>query len=209
VPCAPYVQSPVLSWFQPCTLEARRSVLAEALVEYPDVIIDDDGKRYIARAVGAQVAGHSWHGWIEFESMDDGAVIRSGRETTQPNLKDAVYWATGITPVYLEGALRRALHPRTRHEPPPLRAPVFDEPAPDAVPAPPAIDAVLDPFAVYAKSEELLLRQLTALSGWHLVNIVRAYAIRTDLDPNRMSPSELIAAILVAARSQAGKPIGE
>lgn len=182
--------------------------MAEVLVEYPDVVIGDDGKRYIARAVGAQVAAHSWHGWIEFESMDEGAVMRSGRETTQPNLKDAVYWATGITPVYLEGALRRALHPRTRHEPPPVRAPVFDEPAPDAIPAPPAIDAVLDPFAVYAKSEDLLLRQLTALSGWHLVNIVRAYAIPTDRDPNRMTPSELIEAIVAATRSRARTAIG-
>ena len=38
-------------------------------------------------------------------------AVRSGRETTQPNLTDLEYWAQGLTPVYLEGALRRALEP--------------------------------------------------------------------------------------------------
>ena len=41
----------------------------------------------------------------------DGAAVRSGRETTQPNRQDTAYWATGLTPVYLEGALGRALNP--------------------------------------------------------------------------------------------------
>ena len=35
--------------------------------------------------------------------------VQSPRETTQPNLTDLNYWATGLTPVYLEGALARAL----------------------------------------------------------------------------------------------------
>ena len=42
--------------------------------------------------------------------------MRSGRrrETTQPNRTDTLYWATGLTPIYLEGALQRALHPMVR-----------------------------------------------------------------------------------------------
>jgi hypothetical protein len=35
--------------------------------------------------------------------------------------------------------------------------------------------AVLDPFSVGAKGEELLRRELGALRGWHLRNIIRAY----------------------------------
>ena len=38
-----------------------------------------------------------------------GETLRSFRETTQPNLTDLRYWATGLTPVYLEGALERIL----------------------------------------------------------------------------------------------------
>jgi hypothetical protein len=55
-----------------------------------------------------------WEGWIEFIPTDGGAPLRSRRETTQPNRDDAVYWATGLTPVYLEGALERALRPAVR-----------------------------------------------------------------------------------------------
>jgi hypothetical protein len=186
-------------------------VLAEVLIEYPDVIVGDDGKRYSARACGAEASENSWHGWIEFESADEGVTIRTPRETTQPNRTDTVYWATGITPVYLEGALRRALHPSARRSVPVPREPAFDGPAPDLVapPARPATDAVLDPFAVYAKSEQLLRRQLAALSTWHLVNIVRVYGIQTGRDPNRMNPSELIEDITAAARAQAGAGLSE
>lgn len=178
--------------------------MAEVLIEYPDVIPGDDGRKYLARACAARTSENSWQGWIEFESTDGESVLRSPRETTQPNRTDAQYWATGITPVYLEGALRRALHPLVRRPVPPAREPVFDEPAPNLAPAPPATDAVLDPFSVYAKSEQMLRRQLSALSTWHLVNIVRVYGIDTEGDPNRLGPSELIEAITAAARLRAG-----
>ena len=36
------------------------------------------------------------------------------RETTQPNLRALEYWATGLTPAYLEGALDRALEARPK-----------------------------------------------------------------------------------------------
>src|SRR2546425_4109185 len=35
--------------------------------------------------------------------------VRTAPETTQPNRTCTVYWSTGLTPVYLEGALERAL----------------------------------------------------------------------------------------------------
>lgn len=178
--------------------------MAEVLVEYPDVITAQDGSQYTARACGTQVTENSWHGWIEFTSLGGNSVVRSPRETTQPNRTDAVYWATGITPVYLEGALQRALHPAVPRPVMPAREPVFDSPAPGG-PVPGATaDAVLDPFALYAKSERLLRRQLTAFSSWHLVNIVNVYRIPTATDPNRMEPSELVDAIVAAARERAG-----
>ena len=52
-----------------------------------------------------------WEGWIEFSDLDTGAVIRSGRETTQPTRDDAMYWATGLTRVYLEGRSRSCARP--------------------------------------------------------------------------------------------------
>ena len=80
---------------------------------------------------------------------------------------DTVYWATGLTPVYLEGALRRALHPLVRPVARPPAAPAFDGPAPDTIAESPAVESILNPFSVYRKGEALLRRPdpfLTALT---------------------------------------------
>lgn len=175
-------------------------------MEFADPIRGEDGKLYLARACGAESSG-MWQGWIEFESVEGGAPIRSPRETTQPNRTDTEYWATGLSPVYLEGALRRALHPLTLRQPPPPRRSSFEAPAPEPLPAPPAADTVLNPFSVYQKGEALLRRQLAALSAWHLVNIVRAYRIDTQgANPDDLAPSALIDAIVDAAR-QRSRPL--
>lgn len=184
--------------------------MAEVLAEYPDPIQSEDGTTYRARACAAQFSENSWHGWIEFEPTDGGPPLRSARETTQPNRADAHYWATGLTNVYLEGALRRALNPLIRRKAAPFRGPLFEGPGPDAVSEPPAGDAVLNPFSVYLKGEALLRRQLSALSAWHLVNIVRAYRIPVQgRDPNRLSASELVDAIAAAARRRAEPSMAE
>lgn len=49
-----------------------------------------------------------WEGWLEFVADDSGEVIMTARETTQPNLLGVRYWAGGLRPTYLEGALDRA-----------------------------------------------------------------------------------------------------
>lgn len=85
--------------------------MAEVLVEFTEAVDARDGSRYMARACGAEQENGKWHAWLEFVDTATGAAIRSGRETTQPNRTDTFYWATGLTAVYLEGALERALHP--------------------------------------------------------------------------------------------------
>jgi hypothetical protein len=37
-----------------------------------------------------------------------GPALRTGRETTQPNRDAVAYWASGLEPVYFEGAFVRA-----------------------------------------------------------------------------------------------------
>ena len=83
--------------------------MAEVLVQYQEVVVGPDGTRYSARACGAALDNVLWEGWVEFVPIAGGPTLRSPRETTQPNLVDTRYWATGLTPVYLEGALMRAL----------------------------------------------------------------------------------------------------
>lgn len=66
------------------------------------------GIRYVVRAFAEQ-RGHIWIGWLEFSpASGSGAVRKTGEETSQPSLEAVEYWASGLEPVYLEGALRRA-----------------------------------------------------------------------------------------------------
>jgi hypothetical protein len=186
--------------------------MAEVLVEFSDPVHSEDGRRFIAHACGAEMDNSRWQGWIEFLPVDGGSPIRSGRETTQPNRADTAYWATGLTPVYLEGALDRALNPLTRVATVSASQPVFDGPAPErADPDPVTVrDSVMNPFSVYRKGESLLRNQLSALSAWHLVNIIEAYELseqqRVDLEA---TSAPILVELIVAAvrdRSVAGNP---
>jgi hypothetical protein len=176
--------------------------LAEVLVEFGEAITSEDGKNYTARACGSEMPDGKWQGWIEFIPLGDGEPVRSGRETTQPNRRDTEYWATGLTYVYLEGSLRRALKPLVRPLAPDIAPPVFDGPAPTPI-APPTTESVLDPFSVYRKGEALLRRQLSALAGWHLVNIIRRYGLSNE-DPallNAQEPARLVELIIDGVRT--------
>lgn len=56
----------------------------------------------------AEKRGNVWIGWLEFRPIAGGKALKTGEETSQPS-KDAVaYWASGLEPVYLEGAVDRA-----------------------------------------------------------------------------------------------------
>jgi hypothetical protein len=49
-----------------------------------------------------------WEGWLEFLPLDGGEPLCTGRETTQPNRDALAYWASGLEPIYFEGAFERA-----------------------------------------------------------------------------------------------------
>ena len=183
--------------------------MAEILVEFTDPITSEDGSRYVARACGGEVENGRWHGWIEFVPTTGGDAIRSRRETTQPNRQDTMYWATGLTAVYLEGALARALKPAERAPADPEREPAFPGPAPEAEAPLPPTEAILNPFSVIRKGEPALRAQLAALAQWHLVNIVRAYGL-SDLGAAplaRMSEAELTELIVSQTRARADVPV--
>jgi hypothetical protein len=155
--------------------------MAEVLTRFIDVLETSDGSRYVAQACGAEMADGRWEAWIEFIPGVGGDPLRTPRETTQPNRTDAAYWASGLTAIYLEGALERALNPLVRRIPIPAE-PAFDGPAPVRTGTVPVAttEAVLDPFSVYEKGETILRKELGALSAWHLVNIVVAYRLSNE-----------------------------
>ena len=155
--------------------------MAEILVAFPTPIASRDGHFYTARVCGGKSVDGLWHGWIEFTPLGGGPPIRSPRETTQPNRVDTKYWAAGLTAVYLEGALQRALSVPPTAQPARLERPAFDGPRPTARHSVVrSREAALDPFSVYEKGELLLRKQLGALSDWHLVNIALAYGLTDE-----------------------------
>ena len=178
--------------------------MAEVLAELPNQILGDDGIVYRAQATGAAMPDGRWEGWIEFIPIAGGAPLRTPRETTQPNRRDAIYWATGITGIYLEGALKRASNPPIQHVSA-APEPMFDEPAPHVVQVEHASSkrAVLDPFDVYENGGEDMLRgKLAALESYHLVAIIAAHDLSDEPVSalERRSPASLIEMIVAAVR---------
>jgi hypothetical protein len=178
--------------------------MAHVIRTYAPLLTTGDGRVYAARSVGREREDGTWEGWLEFVPSDASPVIRSARETTQPNLADLEYWASGLTAVYLEGALERTLTPPPVITVPAPERPVYDEPAPPATPVvvteEPEPEAILDPFAVYAKGESLLRRQLGALAPRHLRNIILAYDLAEDIDVEALTEPELIELIVSSVR---------
>ena len=106
--------------------------MAEVLAQLASPVLGADGTSYRAQVVGGETPSGRWDGWVEFVPTAGGSPIRSPRETTQPNRTDAIYWASGLSAVYMEGALARALKQPVVWITP-AGEPLFDAPAPDLV----------------------------------------------------------------------------
>jgi hypothetical protein len=104
--------------------------MPETVANFDTPVRDRFGEPYTAKACGRRRSDGLWEGWIEFEHRATGNVSRSQRETTQSELEDLRYWASGLTPVYLEGALDRIVNLAPRRQERPMAPPAFDGPAP-------------------------------------------------------------------------------
>ena len=68
------------------------------------------GQVFRPRVYGDPQADGSWAGWLIFFPVPVGAAIAPpAAETSQPTLAALQAWSAGLTIVYLEGALERAL----------------------------------------------------------------------------------------------------
>lgn len=179
--------------------------MAEVLVAFDEPVRDEFGE-YRAQAVGRHAADGMWEGWVEFIPLAGGDVLVSPVESRQPEREHLEYWATGLTLVFLEGALHRARHPLTVR----VRAmdvPVSDGPArrPIAINrvVPPGPEPVLNPFDVASRNIDQLRQELHALNRPRLLNIITAY----DLNPGGedvswMTDHQLVHFIVVAVEAQ-------
>jgi hypothetical protein len=83
--------------------------MPELIHEHSFVYRSEDGTAYVLRTWGEPRSDGTWEGWIEFTPADSGGRgLRTGKETSQPNRDAVAYWASGLEPVYFEGAFARA-----------------------------------------------------------------------------------------------------
>ena len=76
--------------------------------EHPTKIIDGD-TTYVVQICGEERIDGTWEGWLEFHATDiNQPMLRTEQETSQPNRAAIEYWADGLEPIYIEGALARA-----------------------------------------------------------------------------------------------------
>jgi hypothetical protein len=84
--------------------------VSEVIHVFAGEVADEDGHLYTARALGDRREDGMWVGWLEFQPRGGrGQPRRTPTETTQANVDALRYWAGGLEPVYLEGALERAI----------------------------------------------------------------------------------------------------
>jgi hypothetical protein len=183
--------------------------MAEVFVEFDTTIRGIDGTHWAPRACGDIAPGGLWEGWIEFTPHNDSVEpVRTTRETQQPNRDDLIYWAQGLTYVYLEGALQRALEPPPRTPESRASVPHFNSPRPRRRRASrPTPGPVLNPFEAYAQGEYVLLRQLRALDVGRIRDIVVAFGLLDAGSADGRSREELTAAIIAGVRyPMSGRP---
>ena len=84
-------------------------VTSELIQQYAGEIRGGGGRLYTAEVRGVRRDDGTWEGRIVFRPTDGTSpVLSTDRETTQPDREALAYWATGLEPLYFDGALARA-----------------------------------------------------------------------------------------------------
>ena len=79
---------------------------------YAEVVRDPEGRGYAASVHALERVDGLWETWLEFQGLGRDVTLRTNRESEQPNRRAVLYWASGLQPSYLDGALLRATRAR-------------------------------------------------------------------------------------------------
>jgi hypothetical protein len=88
-----------------CTT-TRVSAEGELIHIFSASVADETGTAWRAKAFGRR-GENLWLGWIAFTN-EAGETVETDVETRQPDRAALAYWASGVEPIYLDGALARA-----------------------------------------------------------------------------------------------------
>jgi hypothetical protein len=83
--------------------------VAHLFLQPQHITINADGTMYVPSILGHERPDGTWEAWIEFRALDERPARVTDRETTQPNRAAVEYWASGLEPVYFEGAFNRSI----------------------------------------------------------------------------------------------------
>jgi hypothetical protein len=84
------------------------AMVTELIHQYSTLLAAADGERYVVRAYAGRQPRGLWEAWFVFIPLSGGNPLVTEPETTQSKRPDVVYWASGISRLYLQGALGRA-----------------------------------------------------------------------------------------------------
>jgi hypothetical protein len=79
---------------------------------YSEVVRDPEGRGYAASVHALERIDGIWETWLEFHGLGRDVTLRTQRESEQSNRRGVLYWASGLQPSYLDGALLRATRAR-------------------------------------------------------------------------------------------------
>jgi hypothetical protein len=79
---------------------------------YSEVVRDPEGRGYVASVHALERIDGLWETWLEFRGLGRDVTLSTRRESEQPNRPAVLYWAAGLQPSYLDGALLRATRTR-------------------------------------------------------------------------------------------------
>ena len=85
------------------------SPASQLIRQHSERVQDKSGNLYDVLIYGEPRIDGTWEGWLEFVPLNSGlSLLRTDRETTQPDLSALEYWSRGLEPMYLAGAFERA-----------------------------------------------------------------------------------------------------
>ena len=172
--------------------------LREVIVDLAPVATES-GRLYHPSVVAAVAADGHWNAWIEFVDPHSGDVLRTGSETHQASEADLHHWASVLSDVYLQGALRRAtvargetaIHRRSVNQ--------------ARLTGPRA--SVPDPFELFEHGEHVLRRELLLFDRATLRALILAHNLDpAGLDVAKFTKAQLVTFIVTAIEAQARPP---
>jgi hypothetical protein len=166
--------------------------MADVIADVDTTVKAADGSEYYVQVAAEQV-GAVWEGWLEFVPLDDSLdVLLTRTETTQPTRDDVVRWSTTLTPVFLQGAFKRAVRETSgRHI-----ARNFARVAEDVL-------VPFDPFAVLPLGKHELRGRLAVLGRGELLAMIEQYGLNpAGKSLARLTNSQLVTFIATAVEVQ-------